>query len=198
MRIGRLAPLFLLSIVGIASPLQAQAQSPKIAIVSPHRIFKQMAEKKDLDQKIENDFNKSKADLAAKAQTIKDLIGQRGQIKPDHPQYRDLSVKIDQMQAEFEVMQKVAQQQAERSQKIELVHIYREIEEAVAEEATSGKIDLVITDTRRDIPDNVEGVPLATLDQFLSQRNVLFASKPVDITELVLTRLDRKYAAAKK
>jgi Skp family chaperone for outer membrane proteins len=176
----------------------APARPPKIAVINPFMIFDQLPEKKDMDATIATEYNKDNVDLAAQADKIKRLTAELQNIRPNHPQYADQVAKIDQAKLELEMAQKMAQIKLERRRKAGFIQIYSEIEEAVAAVAQQQQIDLVITDNRRDIPTtDLNNLTYNAVTQFYSERSVLFATKTVDITDLVLARLAQMNAAQK-
>ena len=81
----------------------------------------------------------------------------------------------------------------ERDQKMMLKRLYDKIEAAVGQVAQQRGIDLVIADGRQDIG-NLEAVPAEDLRRMLNSRNVVYATKAVDITETVIAVLDADFA----
>jgi len=196
MRIGRLMPLFVMGLLVAAAPLQAQEHPLKIATVNPFKILAQMDEFKDLKAKYDSETSQLNAEMKKKTDALQTLNAQRHEIKPDHPQYEELSNKIDAGAAELDAWKRTIQLQTERQQKKNVRDLFVKIEQATGAIAEQEKIDLVITDSRRELP-NIEAMNYEMLLGNLSQRNVLFAAKGLDISEKVLARLDADYARSK-
>jgi Skp family chaperone for outer membrane proteins len=73
--------------------------------------------------------------------------------------------------------------------------LWDKVTAAVAEVATQKGYDLVLADSREEIPDDIDRVTGEQLQALIHTRNVLFASAQTDITQDVIASMDAKYKA---
>lgn len=178
-------------------PAAAPVPPARIGVVNPSRVFQDMKETKDLRAKLESRRQELQATEAEKRKTIDDLKRARANLKPDSPQYNDISRQFEQASAEFQTWGQVTRMDAEREQKQMMKTLFDKIQTAVGQIAQDQGIDLVLADQGQDVPP-VEDLNFDQLRLLLNQRNVLYASKKVDISERVLTVLDAQYAKDKE
>jgi Skp family chaperone for outer membrane proteins len=183
-----------LLIGALALPAAAQAQV-KIAIANTARILNDLQETKDLNQKIQNDLRTLETERQAREQKVKDLQAARDVLKPDAPQYNEKNKDFLQGRIEYEIWIQLQRANLEREQKVQMRALFNKITQVVAEVATAKSIDLVIAEQRTDIPENLDNINVDQLKAVIGQRNVLFNSAAMDITNDVITALDAKYKA---
>ncbi len=165
----------------------------RIAVINPSKVFQEMKETRDLRAKLESRRQELAAAEQDKRKNIEDLKRARSNLKPDSPQYNDLSKQLDQATAEFQAWAQVTRVQAERDQKQMMKSLFDKIQSACAQVAQEMGADLVLADQGQDVP-AVEDLNFDQLRLLLNQRNVLYAGKRIDIGERVLTVLDAQYA----
>jgi Skp family chaperone for outer membrane proteins len=175
------------------APAPAAQPGARIAVVNPSRVFQEMKETRDLRAKLETRRQELSTAEQEKRKSIDDLKRNRANLKPDSPQYNDLSTKLDKENADFQAWGQVTRIQAEREQKQMMKTLFDKIQGAVGQVAQEQGIDLVLADQGQEVP-SVEDLNFDQLRLLLNQRNVLFASKRVDISERVLAVLDAQYA----
>jgi Skp family chaperone for outer membrane proteins len=170
----------------------------KIAVANAGKIFSEIKEKKDWEQKMLQDQNTLKDTAFQKQQKVKSLTDQRDNLRTDSPQYAEKDKELQTAKIDFEVWAQIQQAESQRTNKMQTKALFDKIVNAVAEVATAKGIDLVIADQHPEIPDNfMEQATLEQLRALLGQRNVLYSSPQVDITQDVITAMDAKYAAGK-
>jgi len=177
-----------------AAPAPTGAQHIGVANVS--HIFNDMQETKDLKEKLEARRQELTNQEKEKGANIKEMQDHLLTIKPDHPQYKEELEKLDKAMAEMDSWGKVVRLEAEREQKMTMKTLFSKIRDAVAEVAREQGYDLVLADQTGDFPD-IEKNNFEQLRGYISQQNVLYASKGADISESVLTQLDAQYAKGK-
>lgn len=178
------------------APAPVAADRPaKIAIVNPAKVFSEMQETKALRDKLEARRKELLNKEVEQRQAIEGLINQRAQFKPDHPKYIEMSEQIDLQKGQLQLWGLVTKASVDRDQKKMLKTLYDKIEVAVGEIAQDRNIDLVVADGRQELT-NLEDVSPEELRRALNSRNILYSNKSVDITELVITILDKKFAQA--
>jgi Skp family chaperone for outer membrane proteins len=170
----------------------------KIAVANAGKIFSEIKEKKDWEQKMLADQKTLQDTAFQKQQKVKSLQEQRDNLRTDSPQYADKDKELQTAKIDLEVWAQIQQAEVQRTNKMQTKALFDKIVNAVASVATAKGLDLVIADQHPDLPDNF--MDQATLEQVratLGQRNVLYSSPQVDITQDVITQMDANYAAGK-
>lgn len=170
----------------------------KIAVANAGKIFGEIKEKKDWEQKMLADQKTLQDTAFQKQQKVKSLQEQRDNLRTDSPQYADKDKELQTAKIDLEVWAQIQQAEVQRTNKMQTKALFDKIVNAVASVATAKGLDLVIADQHPDLPDNF--MEQATLEQVratLGQRNVLYSSPQVDITQDVITQMDANYAAGK-
>lgn len=174
----------------------AAAQAPvKVAIASPLHIFAEMAEFKAFNIQMQDDEKKFLATRDDKVKEINVLKSRRDALLPEHPQWAELNAQLAAETAKYKVWLETQKVLNESAQKAKMAALFKKVENAVAEIAKEEGIDLVIADNRDPLPDNLDELDIRTVRGLILQRDVLYASSRIDITEKVVTRLDAKFRA---
>ena len=182
-----------LVISGAASAASGQA-TPRLAVARPFVILPQMSEYKQLQAKFQGESAQLDAELQRRGKEIQDMLGQRAQFKPDTPQFDEMSAKIDQKKTDFEAWKTMVRLTTEREQKKNIRELWSRIEVATDVVAKKNGIDLVFTDNRQNLP-NVEDAPYQGFLATLAQRNMLYATSQVDISDKILIQVEADFAA---
>ncbi|CAN5643327.1 hypothetical protein BH09PLA1_BH09PLA1_25110 [soil metagenome] len=196
MKTLRLAPIALMAALAIAfttGNASAQIQPTKVAIANPAKIFTELKETGDLRKAMEAKEQQVKSQQFEKQQKIKDLQARRDQLKPDSSGYAEANRDLMQAAVDYEVWGRMVQAEVQQEQKRQLLGIFTRITNAVSEVATAKGIDLVITDQRPEIPENLDAVNVDQLRGLINSRNVLFFKPQIDISADVVTALNAKY-----
>lgn len=167
-----------------------------VGVVNTTKILRTMQETKKLDA----DFRGKQAELGQQQQQreaeITDLQKHRdNNLKPGSQQYRDESAKIQQKRVELEVWKQMSTVQLEQWYKESLKGVYDHITQATAQVAMQQNIDLVIADQSPEIGPDLDRVNVQQLQAALASRAVLYANKRADITEDVLTVVEKNFAS---
>lgn len=170
------------------------ASAQKIAIANTAEILNELKETRDLNQKIQNDLRSLEAERQTREQKVKDLQAVRDTLKPDAPQFNEKNKDFLQARIEYEIWIQLQRANLEREQKVQMRQLFNKIEQTIAEVATSKGIDLVLAEQRTDIPDNLDNINVDQLKAVIGQRNVLFHSVQVDLTNDIITAMDAKYS----
>ncbi len=198
MRIGRLLTVLCIALMGAVSLASAQpAPSPthtaRVAIANASRIFNDMQETKALRETLEAKRKKLVADEQQMRAEIQGLMDQLASTNPKHPKWREIRDTIDIKKANMQAWGVATKAAVDRDQKEMVKNLYDKIEDAVGQVAKQNGIDIVIADGRQEIA-NLDDIPPEELRRLLNSRNVLFATKEVDITEKAITLLDANFA----
>jgi Skp family chaperone for outer membrane proteins len=170
----------------------------KIAVANAGKIFAEIKEKKDWEQKMLQDQKTLQDEAFTKQQKVKSLTEQRDNLRADSPEYGDKDKELQTAKIDYEVWAQIQQAEAQRTNKLQTKALFDKIVNTVSEVATQKGIDLVIADQHPEVPDNfMEQANLEQVRALLGQRNVLYSSPQVDITQDVITAMDAKYAGGK-
>ena len=182
----------LIAAASLALPTFAQ-NAQKIAVANPSTILTNLQETKDMQSRLDQEKKSlSNIELDKRAK-IKDLTSARDALKPDAPQYAEKNKDLQAAQVDLEVWGRIMQADGQRTFKQQLKALYDKVTAGIAEVAAEKKIDLVIAEIKPEIPDNLEQVNPDQLRALMTQRNVLFVSSQLDITNDVISAMDAKY-----
>jgi Skp family chaperone for outer membrane proteins len=168
----------------------------RIATANAGRIFNEMQETKDLQEKIKSEGQSLKSEQDNRQNKLKELQAARDLLKVGTPQYDDANRKLMQSAIEFEVWGKMTQNDFQRSQKAQIKMLYDKVTAGIAEVAEQRGIQLVIA-TQQDDLENIESLTVPQLSARLTARDVLYSAANVDISNDVLAVLDKKYKEKK-
>jgi len=197
MRIRQVVPLLLLSLLLHAGSASAQDAPPRIAIANPGRILSELQETRELEQKMEAEVRQLQAQLQERNAKLEELRQARSAFKPGTEQHEAKNKELLQAGADLEVWTRVMQAEQQRQRKQRMKQLFDKITTAIGEIAQQKGIDLVIADTRPDIPEDMDD-PRYTFDMLkagLNQRNILYYSPGVDISSEVIATMDARYKA---
>ncbi|HSU68848.1 MAG TPA: OmpH family outer membrane protein [Tepidisphaeraceae bacterium] len=177
-----------------APPGQADHQLA-IGVVNTTRVLRNMDEAK----RLEADFRAQQQSLQAQQQQKEQEIGnlekhRESGAKPGSDQWNDETNTIDTKRADLEVWRNVQNVQLERQYKRSIAKMYDHIAAAAAEVARQQNLDLIIADQAPEIGPDLDKATVAQLSAALAARAVLFSNKKADITEDVLTVVQKNFA----
>lgn len=187
------------SIVHAADPQpQPQAQSLRIGVANIAKVFADMQELKDLNQKMDADRRLLEGVNQEKQTKLKSLKAERDALKPETPQAQDKNAEYLRTAIEYETWAKLTEVNLQRQLKVQTKALFDKIEAACAEVAKQKGLDLVLTDQRPDFPDDLDRLTVEQVRGMITSRSVLYANDKVDISAAVLAALDAKYKSAGK
>ena len=184
--------------LALVSTVAVAAEPAKIAVANTAKIFGDTAELKDLKQKMETERKVLEGVEKEKREHITALKSARDALKPETHQYQDKNAELLKAAIEFETWGKINQANFQREQKLQMKQLFEKIQDAVATVAKQKGFDLVLTDQRPEIPDDIDQLNLEQIRALINTRNVLYANEKVDISADVLAMLDAKYRDASK
>jgi Skp family chaperone for outer membrane proteins len=192
-----IAVVVMLALTVAAAPARAQGGGElRIATANAGRIFKDMQETKDLQEKVNAELQNLQSEQTARQQKITELKQARDLLKVGTPQYDEANRKLTQAAVETEVWGKMAQAELQRTQKAQIKMLYDKVTAAIGEVAQQREIQLVLATEQIDL-ENLDSMTSQQLSARLSQRDVLYSAASVDISDDVLAVLDRKYKGKK-
>ena len=195
MKLSRIVPI--LTLVAVCSWGSSAFAQLKIATVNAARVFNEIQETKDLKAKMENDQKTLQQQDLEKKTKLKDLQSARDALKPDAPQYSDANKALMQAAVEYEVWQRIQGADIQRVQKTQMIAIFNKITTTVTEVAQQKGLDLVLAEQKPEIPDNLDQINVDQVRLLINQRNVLYSTPAVDVSDAVIAAMDAKYKAGK-
>lgn len=195
LRVGLAAVL--VAVLGLVAARPAAAQdagTARVAVANPAKILSALQETADLKKNEQGEISKLQEQEQAKGKAIQDLKGQRDKFtKKGTPDWDKQTGDLVQKSVEARVWAESEQARLTRRNKEQTKALFEKIQAAIAQIAQERKIDLVLTDFGRDLPDDVDDVTPDALRQLISQKTVLFANKGVDLSDDVIARLNAAY-----
>ena len=189
-------PLALIGALCLALPARGQTANLNIATANPAKIFNEMTETKALKEKMESDHKALAQEEQERVGALDSLRTQRTNLKPDSPQYADKNKEILQKSIDLQVWRELEKAELQRQQKLQMKTIFEKIETAIADVAQQKGYNLVIAEQRTEFPDDLDQISVEQLRALINQRDILYSSKGVDISDQVINDLNAKYAAA--
>ena len=196
--IKRTLPLLAILLLGVSTVQAADPQPLRIGIANTTRIFSEMQESKDLTLKMQADRKLLEGVLVEKKAKLEGIKAERDALKADTPQAQDKNAELLRTTIESETWLKLTQANQQRQVKVQLKAVFDKIEAATAEVAKQKALDLVLTDQRPELPEDLDRIPVEQVQGLLTARSVLYANDKVDISSAVLAALDAKYKSAGK
>jgi Skp family chaperone for outer membrane proteins len=198
MRRATLASLLL----GFFAALPAVAQSTggtRIGVVNMGKVFNSMQEVVEIKAKLENDAKAFQTEAQAHKAELANLQQQRDNgPKPDTAQWDEATQNLEKLSVKYEEELKLAQLDLARGQSRQLKLIFDKIEAAAGDIAKDKGLDIVVTEIRPEFPKNAQDMTPENVQAMINQRNMLYVSPQVDITDAVTAALDAKFKAGGK
>ena len=168
----------------------------KIAVVNPIKVLNALAETQDLNKAMETGQAAFKADGQSRQQKLTDLQAERDRVKPESPQYVDMTKQLTQARADLQAWATTKQQDMQRDFRDKAKLMNDKINAAIKDIATTKKIDLVIADQKPELtPQQMETMQPQQIMGVLFGRNILFSADSMDLTQEVIAKLDAAYKA---
>jgi Skp family chaperone for outer membrane proteins len=191
------APLALLICAALPNFARAQGTT-KIAVANPVKIFNDLQETKDLRAKMDNDQKQAETLRVQKTSHLKDTKEQRDSYDQKSAKYNEMNQKYLAEAIELDTWSKITAVQLQNDQKQKIADLYAKILRGIATVATAQKVDLVLADQAPQLPDNLESIDVNQLRAILGSRNILYFGAGADITDAVVTEMDKSYKAGDK
>jgi Skp family chaperone for outer membrane proteins len=158
----------------------------------------QLQETKD----VMNKMNAEREHLASlekqKRDNVKSLQDARDQLKPGTTQYQERNQDFLKAAIEFDSWGKLTQVDVQRQQKEQMQRMFNKIQKAVQDLAKQRNIDIVITEQKPEIPDNLDQINVQQLKDNINGRNLLYFNPKLDISDDVVALMDKQYKEAAK
>jgi Skp family chaperone for outer membrane proteins len=193
----RCLALFVLGIVGLALPGRpARGQdAPKIATINLVRVFGEMQETKDLQQKMDAERKALEDEKARREKELADLRQQRQLFTEGSEDFNKKNKELIDKTVQLRAWQELVNYDQLRQRKAQFKTLFEKIEQVTKEIAEQRKIDVVMVEHRPDFPsaEVMEQLNLEQVRGIINQRTVIYNNGKFDITADVVTALDKKY-----
>lgn len=177
-----------ISLMCILLGMTALGAEIKIAVVDEQFLLESYEKSQDFVKKLKDGFKKEEASLKALSEQIvskeRNLENQLKMLGPERG--RELYQEISRAKIELEVREKSLRETHVFSKNQYTMQVIQDINDALKAIGIEGKYDLIL---RKYVPSPTTGEP---------QKNVLFHSDRLDITEEVLKYMNAKYRQSKK
>jgi Skp family chaperone for outer membrane proteins len=166
-----------------------------IAVANIEKIVQSIHEYSDINSEMDLQRKSLTATFQEKSAQINAMKQSLSYLKPDSPQFSDQEDKLLKASIAFDALQQETKLDLERKEKTKMRSLFLEISDAVAQIAQQDGIQIVISDQRPTIPDNMDQLTVDQVRAMISERNVLYSDASRDISGKVITLLDKNYAA---
>lgn len=184
--------------LSMAAALMAVGQQPtlgptKIAVVNIASISEQYAKTRDLEAQFEQKrvrLNQERKNLTDGIERTRRSLQE--ELKPGTQEFEERRKQLAMQEAELQWFVESEGQKIEAGLAAALLGIYKDIQAAVYEIAQEHRIDMVLVADR--LPNDTPQSPTQVRQQLALQK-VVFWSPRVDLTDVVVARLNEKYKA---
>ena len=194
MRIWHVMALAAFGLLLPSATLKAQ-EAVKVGVCNPAKVFESMDERKVIEDKMKSDRDKAQAEVARKKQEVEDLQRQRNELRPESSIFQEKTNQMMEKAVQFEVWARLKQAEMDRTEKEQIKTLYEKIRDVCKEVATEKKLDLILAERKPELPANMEKYTADQIRQIISANDVLYANEKADITQEVILRINKKYAA---
>ena len=120
---------------------------------------------------------------------------QRNELKEGSTIFQEKTNQMMEKAVQFEVWARMKQAEMDRTEKEQIKALYEKIRESCKEIAVEKKLDLILAERKPELPANMEKLTSDQVRAVISQNDVLYANEKADITQMVIMRVNQKYAA---
>lgn len=185
-------------LVNIPSTAQVQAPASRVAIANPGKIFSQLLKTRDIQTQMQARLNALEQQRQGKATEIRDLESQRDLLVVNSPARAAMQNDIFEKSAALQAWMAARKREIELEQKAKTLATFDEVVGTIAKVAELRGIEIVLSEQKPQIPEDMEQVSVQQLHLMLMQRNVLYARALSDISDAVVTQMDAEYKAGAK
>jgi Skp family chaperone for outer membrane proteins len=196
-RLKYAASSLLIATVAFSVPALAEDAPIHIGVVNPSRVFHNLTEMTDLRKKEAGELAQLRDQEQARKKDLQDMVDRRDKFtKQGTDDYQKQTRQIMEKTLEDRNWADFQQAQLTMDNKQHMLDMFAKVEAAVGEIAKDRRLDLVVADQGLDLTaDDLEKLSADQVNQLLHQRNVIYATKSIDITDDVTARLNNNYKA---
>jgi len=185
---------FLLLEDSSAQPKGARAPATSVAVCDIMDLLDNYERAKDLIAGLKADRERIQQEGEAKKKKILEMNQQLDGLKSGSPAYRKLLSKMEQDRFYLEAWVKMQGGRGMREHHRLTKLLYADIRIAIEKVAKARGIHVVLSFAHRDTPTKTS----VQLAQLMESRQVIWRDESVDLTEAVLTQLNKDYKAPKR
>jgi len=164
----------------------------RCAVIDIVRVFNEFQQTKDLNEILRQRGEELKAESENRRKALEQKKAELEAFPPGGEDYVKRYRELMRKQVEFNAWLQMMQAEIQREFRIWTKKTYGQILDAVTQLATERGIDIVLY---IDQP-QIEADTAAGMQEQIRRRKVVWASKAVDITDMILERLNREYRRA--
>jgi Skp family chaperone for outer membrane proteins len=194
---GRILTCAVLTIVGLAPVAQAQQQPIRVAVCNPNKVIEQLEERKTLEADIKAQRDAIQVEYNRRKAEADRLTKERDDLSPTSTLYKEKSAQLMQKAVEFEVWARLQEAQQTANEKVQIKAIFDKISDGVKAVAEQKKIDLVITEQKPQLPDDLSKLTADQVRGALNAVNVLYKNTAADISDDVALKLNSDFKKPK-
>jgi len=171
-----------------------KGKAVSVAVVDVKKLFDSLDEKTQIENNMKSQQQKLNAEMATKQQAIEKLKTEMGVLPKGTPAYVKKSDELEYKSIELQAWASFHRRKVERINVIQTEGLYRNMSRAIEQYAKANKVDLVFYKER---PVSLVGVKPAQVSAVLQSRKVVYASDELDITDLLIQKMNNDYSNKK-
>jgi Skp family chaperone for outer membrane proteins len=173
-----------------------QPDTMKIGVASVQVIFDNLEETKQIKAKLDDHQQQLKLQAEEMNKNIQNLTTDQNLAKKDSAQYATDSQAIVKAKIELDILVQESNADIEHQNKIQLKHVFDEIQLAVATVAKADGYDLIIDAVTPDLPGDadLDSVHTDQLSLIINQRTILYSDQKNDISREVIAQMNSDFA----
>jgi len=166
----------------------------RIGLVDLSYIFRNYQKHIQLTEQLKADLKQRESEIQQLRTQLTQILNQRNQYNPDSPEYRQFDEKIARTKAELDLKLSGARREFHQRDAQLVYQTYREVEEIIQQVARSRGLSIVLQHSRVEKVD-----PSNPQEVFrLVNRQVIFSMPAMDITDTVLSELNRRSGVSRQ
>lgn len=185
------AGLLLLGVLGGAA-LFAPTRPPIVATVDLEKVYNSLDAQSAADAALEKLAQEMQAEQSAKRDELTQLQAELDNFNPGSPAHRALMSKIEEKVVLFQVTVEYDRQKIEARRADYIRQLYQEIKSTLRTLSEENSWDIVFLDD--SIPPLEFSDPQRTMQQ-ISARRMLYCNSSLDVTALLVARMNANFAA---
>ncbi|GEM_PF-4242828 len=178
----------IIATLNLSSPL-ARAEGLKIGVVHLSQVFDAYNKTKQLDAELKLDTQKKMADAEQMRNKINAVQKQMNNKMLSLDKRIALKEEFEIAKLRYDMFRKKTMALAERQQILRISDVYKDIRAAINDYAKEQNYDLIIRLQTRD----KKHTDIKSLEQEINLTSVLYASNKVNITKIIIEKLNKAY-----
>jgi Skp family chaperone for outer membrane proteins len=176
-----------------AAPAANVVPGQKVAVIDLFRVFNECAQIQYLNEEIKKKTEEYSKEATERRKRIEDRQQALNAFQPGTKDFEDRRRDLIRSNIEANVWLKVSEQEIEQDRFMWTVKIYRQACDLAGAIAKERGIDVVIQRSEFK-PDDLEQT-IQALRRLIQEREVVYNAAEMDITDLVIRRMDKDYRA---